>query len=266
MVTKDIRMGKLEMRALFALEEAEAGLVTSGQLAMLLHISSNRANKLAWQLTRKKRLIRIRKGVYLFAPMKAGPRGHWSEESLALISQLLKDRPYYVGYWTALNRYGLTEQIPWVTQVVVTHRRRPFEAVGTRYDFIKVGRLGEWQEEKIAGRSVRLATREQLIIDCLSHPEYCGGLVEVAKALWNGRKEIDWKKLESKAASSNEAVARRLGFLLETLKLKPLKLKCRLAGWRWLDPSREKKAIEKAHKWKLLINMEPKALVNWRES
>lgn len=266
MATQDVMMGRLEMRALFALEEAEAKVISAGQLAKLLKISSNRANKLAWQLTKKKRLIRIRKGFYLFAPLKAGSKGLWSEEALALASQLLKGKPYYIGFWTALNRYGMTEQIPWVTQVVVTKRLEAFEAIGTKYEFIKVGKLGEWQEEKIAGEKVRLATREQLILDCLAHPEYCGGIVEVAKALWNGRKEIDWKKLEAMVSSSKQAVAQRLGFLLETLGIRLLKIRQKPKGWRWLDTTRKKEAITKSQKWKLLINLDEKELVKWKES
>ncbi len=266
MDSQDFRFGELETRLLFALEEAEAGLVSSIEIGRLLEISRARANKLAWQLARKKRLIRIRKGVYLFAPMKAGPKGYWSEAALALIPQLLKDTPYYVGFWTALNHHGLTEQIPWVTQVAVTQRRRSFEAVGTKFEFIKVNKLGEWREEKIAGKTVKIAALEQLIIDCLTHPEYCGGMEEVCKALWAARNKIVWGKLEALASRSNDAVRRRLNFLLETLGLPPLKFRHKSGGWRWLDPTQPKKAKEKSVKWGLLVNLTRKELTHWKDS
>lgn len=266
MVTNNVRFGELETRALFALEEAEAGLVTSAEIARMLKISANRANKLAWQLAKKKRLIRIRKGIYLFAPLKAGQKGYWSEEALALIAQMLDDKPYYIGFWTALNYYGLTEQIPWVTQVVVLHRQRSFEAAGTKFEFIKVNKLGEWREEKVAGKAIKIATVEQLIIDCLSHTGCCGGVVEVTKALWNARKRINWKKLEKNALQSSDAVRRRLGFLLETLGLPSLKIKGKLVSWRWLDPSKTKQAIEKSVDWGLLLNVSRKELTEWKES
>jgi len=266
MITQSFRLGELETRALFALEEAEASLITSTELARILKISGNRANKLAWQLAKKKRLIRIRRGVYLFAPLKAGPKGYWSEESLALVSQLLKGKPYYISFWTALNHYGLTEQIPRVTQVAVMQRQRSFERLGSKFEFIKLKRLGEWREEKIAGKSVKMATTEQLIIDCLSHPEYCGGMEEVCKALWEARKKIDWKKLEALASQSNDAVRRRLGFLLELLGLHSLEVRVKFAGWRWLDPSGTKQIKAKSSKWGLLLNLTEKQLTEWRES
>jgi predicted transcriptional regulator of viral defense system len=259
----NIRFGGLETRLLFALEEGEAGLVSSGDIAGLLGVSKGRANKLAWQLAGKNRLIRIRKGVYLFAPMKAGERGFWSEESLALVSQLFKDRPYYVSFWAALNFYGFTEQIPWVVQVVVPRRVRSFEAVGSRFVFVTVKRLGEWREEIVAGKAVKVATVEQLIIDCLSHPDYCGGMREVSKALWESRKRIEWGKLEKLAAGSSEAARRRLGFLMESLSLPSLNINVGSGGWRWLDPSAKKLVVDKSKKWGLLVNLTREELTDW---
>ncbi|MFA5050185.1 MAG: type IV toxin-antitoxin system AbiEi family antitoxin [Candidatus Micrarchaeia archaeon] len=264
MVTKNFRFGELETKMLFALEEAEVSLITSAELAKMLKISKNRANKLVWQLVRKKRLLRIRKGVFLFAPMKAGPKGHWSEEAFVLLAQVMGNKPYYISFRTAMNYYELTEQIPWITQIVVTQRRRSFEAVGTKYEFIKVDELGKWQEESISGKRVKIATREQLILDCLAHPEYCGGIEEIAKALWNARNELDWGELRILVLKSKEVVWRRLGYLLELLKLPSLKIK-KLAGWRWLDPSDLKTIKGKSARWGLLLNITEKELLKWRE-
>ncbi len=266
MATNNIRMGELEMRALFKLEEAKASLVTTRALAEMLEISLNRVNKLAWQLSRKKRLLRVRKGAYLFAPLVAGPNGHWSEDSRVLLSQLLENEEYYYSFATASNYYSLTEQIPWTTQAVVTKRRRDFEAVATKYQFTTVSKLGEWREEKIAGKIIRIATKEQLVIDCLQFPWLCGGLTEAAKVVWNARKEIDWKKLGEMANASKSAVGQRLGFLQEALGLKPVKLRGKHLGWRMLDPKGSKTIIEKNSKWMMLVNFDKRDLVNWMES
>jgi len=266
MVKQNIRFGGLETRLLFKLEEAEASTVSASKIAALLGISKARANKLAWQLAGKKRLIRLRKGVYLFAPLKAGPRGLWSEHAFAILPEVMKGEDYYVGFATALNHYGLTEQIPWVAQVVVKRARRDFKAVQTRFEFIKLRHFGEWREEKIAGKSVRIATVEQLLADCASFPEYCGGAGGVCKALWEARRKVDWKKFEELALKSNDATRRRLGYLLELLGLKRVKLEKEFKGWRWLDPSGAKIAKGKSGKWGLWLNLTEKELTDWRES
>lgn len=261
---QNIRFGELELKALFALEEKETGVITLAELAAKLTLSKVQAWKLASRLVRKKRLIRLKPGVYLFAPMRAGPKGLWTENALALVPKLMKGKAYYIGYWTALNYYGLTEQIPFTVQIVTPSRQRAFEALHSRFEFVKVRRLGEWREEKIGGELVRFASIEQLVLDCLTLPEKSGGIKEACKALWNARKTIDWEKLESLARKSNDAVRRRLGYLTELLGIHRLKVK-NFIGWRWLDQSTSKKVLAKSIKWGLLLNVTDKELTEWRE-
>ena len=265
MVTRNFRFGSLETRLLFILEQEEKATITTGEIGKKLGISRLHANKLAWQLSRKKRLIRFRKGIYLFAPLKSGPEGMWSEHSFIIASELLKNRPYYIGFWSARNHYHLTEQIPFVTQVVVTHRQRPFKFVGSRFEFIKVKKLGNWREEKIGNHKVKIATIEQLIIDCLSNPKHGGGIEGVSQSLWEGRKEINWDKLRELALKSKDVVRRRLGYMADIWHL-PLKLDVKTIGFRWLDPLSSKENIGVSVKWGLWLNISKKELMQWRES
>lgn len=49
-------------------------------------------------------------------------------------------------------------------------------------------------------------------------PNYAGGIVEIAKAMWTAKDKIDMKKLLSHAERfSSQAVIKRLGYLLEYL-------------------------------------------------
>ena len=259
-----IRFGDLELRALFALEEREAGAVTLAELMKKLKLSRVQAWKLSSRLVRKKRLIRLKRGIYLFAPMKAGQKGLWTENALAIVPKLMAGKDYYVSFWAALNHYGLTEQIPFTVQIVTSSRQRNFEALQTRFEFIQVRQLGEWREEKIGEGKVRFATIEQLILDCLALPEKNGGVKEAGKALWNARKRIDWKKMGKLASESSAAVRRRLGYVCELLGIRKLKPQ-KFVGWRWLDPSASKKTLAKSKKWGLLLNVSEKELVEWRE-
>ena len=257
-----IRLGDMELKALFALEKDEVAMVTLADLVRKLHLSRVQAWKLASRLVRKKRLIRLKRGIYLFAPMKAGRKGIWTENSLEAIPNIMSEKEYYVGFWFALNHYGLTEQIPVTVQIVNTSRQRAFKALQTSFEFVQVRHLGEWQEEKIGTKSVRFATIEQLILDCLAFPEKSGGIKGACKALWNARKLIRWTNIET--LESSDAVRRRLGYLCELLKIKNLKTR-KFVGWRWLDPSTSKIILVKSDKWGLLLNITEKELMEWRE-
>ena len=258
-----IRLGDMELGALFVLEEAEAGIITLAELAKKLKLSRVQTWKLASRLARKRRLIRLKRGIYLFAPMKAGRKGLWTEDSLVLVPKLMENKNYYVGFWAALNHYGLTEQIPITVQIVTTSRERSFEALQSRFEFVQVRKLGEWREEKIGNKTARFATIEQLILDCLALPKKSGGTKEACKALWNARKRMDWQKLQALASESTDAVQRRLGYLCDLLAIRKFKAK-KFAGLRWLDPSSSKKKTGKSSKWGLRLNVSEKELTEWR--
>ena len=252
----------MEMNALFALEQAEAGIVTLAELSKKLHLSKVQVWKLASRLVRKKRLIRIRRGIYLFAPLKAGKKGLWTESSLAAVPVIMKNKGYYVGFWAALNHYGLTEQMPVSVQIITKSRGRAFKALQSTFEFVEVRELGRWQEEKINDKSIRFATIEQLVCDCLTLPEKSGGIKEACKALWSAREKINWKIIQE--LKFTDAAWRRLGYLCELLDIGNIKAK-KITGWRWLDPSSSKKILSKSKRWGLLLNVSEKELTEWRE-
>jgi predicted transcriptional regulator of viral defense system len=61
---------------------------------------------------------------------------------------------------------------------------------------------------------------EKTFIDCLFKPDYAGGIVEVARAIYTSKDNIDYDKLLEYARKFNsQAVIKRLGFLLEILDI-----------------------------------------------
>lgn len=61
---------------------------------------------------------------------------------------------------------------------------------------------------------------EKTFVDCLFKPDYAGGIVEIAKAIYLSKNKIDFNKmLEYTKRFKSHAVIKRLGFLLETLDL-----------------------------------------------
>ena len=64
--------------------------------------------------------------------------------------------------------------------------------------------------------AVKISDLDRTIIDGLKHPEYCGGVTEVAKGLWIRRADLKPARLVDYAFRLNVgAVIRRLGYLLE---------------------------------------------------
>jgi predicted transcriptional regulator of viral defense system len=97
-------------------------------------------------------------------------------------------------------------------------------------------------------------------MDGLDLPQYVGGVDEIAKALTGAWKTLDEKKLRKYATKiGNSAVAKRLGFMMETLGLgdvEALRTAIPLApGFSPLDPTMPKRG-KYNRRWGLLVNVE----------
>ena len=140
--------------------------------------------KVLYRLQQKGAIDRIEKGKYLIIPLGA-EKGKYTLHEFVIGSLLVK--PYSIAYWSALNYYGLTEQIP--TTVFIQTITRKFNTnpnvFGVQYQIVKIkkekmfGIRKEWIEET----QINITDKEKTIIDCLDKPQYCGGIIEVAKAL-----------------------------------------------------------------------------------
>jgi len=227
--------------------------------------------KLLHGLVKRRWLQRLEKGKYLIIPLSAGIDSHFTENELVIASHLVV--PYYISYWTALSHYGLTEQPTRTVYVAALTRRLPLELHGVFYRFITLTRQKFFGHTRVwvGDKPVQMADRVKTLVDCLDHPEFCGGIVEVAKGLWHSRNEMDWTQLVSYAERmGNGAILKRLGYLLDALELGPARVRERLqkkksAGYVTLDPLAPRDGTYNA-RWRLLVNVDSAQLVDWREA
>jgi len=225
------------------------------------------------RLVAKGWLERIEKGKYLIVPLEAGPDRIWSEDAYVIATNLVDSGA--IAYWSALSYWGLTDQVPRTTYVQTTDRkenRRP-SVLGMRFRIVRV------KPRKFFGnrREPRGATfmwvtdREKTIVDCLDRPELSGGVGEVAKALQEGEGDFDWERLTAYLDRfGSGAVAKRLGFLVESLQLTHGPESGLFEAWRELlsagvsklDPSTPREAHRIATRWRVAVNVPEEGLRN----
>lgn len=279
MVTKsvsknaDIRKGlsKKEAYLLTSLAEKKKRLFGLKDVMDELGCSYNYAKVIASRLAKKKWLIPIEKGRYLIVPLEAGKESIYTEHEFIIASKLVQ--PYYIGYWSAMNYHGMTEQVPFTVFVATIKRRNKKEIHGVKYEFITLtkNKFFGFSAVNIAGEAVSISDMEKTIIDTLDHPEYCGGISEAAKALWSARQKIDFGKLVNYAEKmKNGAIFKRLGYLLQKLEIKiPDELNKKIKeniskGYAALDTVVKRKGKHNSE-WRLLVNVSDKDLLEWRE-
>ncbi len=233
----------------FTIDEAfEISDITRESLRVLL----SRLEKRGW-------IERIEKGKYMIVPL-GSEKGEYTLDEFVLASALVE--PYCVGYWSALNYHGFTEQIPTTVFVQTTSRKRCREKKIFGVDF-KIVKL---KKEKFFGKEtfwsgdeqVNITDKEKTIVDCLDKPKYCGGIVEVAKGI-RSEDFDDGKILDYIDRIGNTGVLRRFGYLCDLYGVDIDIPTVDTRSYLKLDPTMPDKG-DKSSKWRLIVNVDENEL------
>ena len=220
----------------------------------------NDCRSLIQKLSKKNWILMIKKGLYMIVPLDAGEFGakSYTMHSFVIASHLVK--PYYISHWSALNYHGLTEQTPPAVYVTTTKPRNRKKILDVEFIFVTVSNMNilGLEEIKIEKYPVKISTPEQTIIDCLHHPEHCGGIEEIAKTIYFEHESLNFNKIVKMARKrNNKTIIKRLGYLTEFFGftdylhlVNNLKLS---KGYSKLDPKLPKTG-KTNEKWKLHIN------------
>jgi len=268
MSERKVYLGPKENKLIMTLEMDEKTVFTIADAKEILGSSGSSVKKVIYRLKEKSRITEIERGKYLLSPARSGIEGYWSEHVYKIVPALISE--YYISYWSALNFWEMTEQIPRVTYVATPKVKKEVEVKGQFIKFVTVDskKFYGHTEESIGDAKFNIATREKTIVDCLDRLDYSGGIAEVAKGLWSAWERLDSDELiDNTLRYPNKAVQRRLGFLLEKLELGTTlrkKLGRKFIGYRWLDYSARKKRLGYDKTWGLVLNMKDKELLDWK--
>ena len=225
----------------------------------ITRINKHYLRKILYRLEKRGAIERIEKGKYIIIPLGA-EKGKYTLNEFVIGSLLVK--PYAISYWSALNHYGLTEQIPTTVFVQTTSwkEKQNIKVFGINYKIVRVkeAKFFGIRKEWIEGTQINITNREKTIVDCLDKPQYCGGIIEVAKALKSGK--YDTEKLSEYAKRiGNSGVRRRLGYLAEILGINIKLPDVKTRNYLYLDPTMSKRGRKNA-KWRLIINLDKKMI------
>lgn len=265
-------LGDVGSNLLTELSRQGKRLFTFDDAAQIYGKNNSGLYRLLFRLIQRRWLQRLEKGKYLILPFEAGREGEWTEHEFIIASYLIK--PYYIGFRNALNYYGYTEQISRTVFIASTRRKlkSSLEISGVTYRFIYMPnrKFFGTTEVTLDEYRINISEREKTIVDCLDRLDYCGGVVEVAKALWYGRNEFDFIKMAEYAQKNgNKAVSQRLGYLMESLDSGSndainILNKSQSNSYAPLDTLADRKG-RYIERWKVLVNVRESELLQWKE-
>ncbi|MBI5158505.1 hypothetical protein HY992_00105 [Candidatus Micrarchaeota archaeon] len=171
-------------------------------------------------LVKKQIISRVRRNVYVRASPSLLYDALQQVESPLLIAAKAAGRQYYLGYASAMQAYGVSEQIPFTVYVASKQQKRNFDYGRYRVRFAQLSEKKFFGARKalVAGQQIWVSNEEKTVVDCVDRAEYCGGashafllIKELAR-----QKKLDWKKLLNCALKmGGQALLHRLGFVLE---------------------------------------------------
>jgi len=242
-----------------------AGVITVARAAETLNLDRRAAALRLGAMARRGWVLRARRGLYLVLPLEAEPgRPMVAEDPWVLAREAFS--PCYIGGWSAAEHWGLTEQLFRSTLVVTAAhvRSRSVTLLGHAFRVFRVPR------SRIAGvalvwrgsERVPVSDRERTIVDCLRHPELCGGIRHLVDLLreYGSHAERNFVKLASTAREAGSGAAwKRLGYLAERLWPEERRLmeeaRHRLtAGYVKLDPDVARRG-PLVRRWRLWVNV-----------
>ena len=164
------------------------------------------------RLAKAGRVRRIGRGLYVVVdPVR-------ETAAIAIASALFADEPHYVTTDAALAFHGAIDQPVRRITVVLAGRRRPLD-IGpsvVRPVMVRADRLATADafDTSTDGFKVRVATREQSVVDALVEPTWIvyGDLLPEVLATFT---ETEIERTAAAALARSTAAAQRLGYLLE---------------------------------------------------
>lgn len=166
-----------------------------------------------------------------------------------------------VAYWTALHWHGLTTQFSNTIFVQSPTLIKNKEVMDVSFQFVKVkpSKATGYQLEGRGNNQFKITNIEKTIVDCFDSTGQAVDWTELIKALYKAKmrnKEL----IEACEAVANVSVIKRLGYLIELMEIKNLKIFEKYAlqkvnkKYNDLDPSSPSSGLYLA-KWRLRLNV-----------
>lgn len=222
-------LSKTEVEIIARLTYEEKDIVTAKELDSYLPADFSYRNQLVYSLKKKRILIPIKNGVYIFVPLEAVSTGRRVSEFL-IPTVFFPKNDYYLGYSTMFNYYNFTDQQFQTVYVLNLRISRERIIAGLSFKFVKItsDRMYGQETINIKGRDTIVSSKERTLVDLIDYNKPVGGIDSASDILkrFVKEKKCDIKKLIDYTIRFPKIKTRkRIGFILESAGVRDALLK-----------------------------------------
>lgn len=256
-------LGRVSARLITALYDNNKPIFTIKDAREILGKSYYMSVDILSRLTRRKVIARLKAGKYIIIPQELGSQTEYIGNYYVAGREIINSKQYYIAFYSAMHHWGMLTQPLLKVFICSSVRQVVPKDMKDKITIVYIKKHFGWgiqQEWVTKTEKVKMSDLERTIIDGLAHPEYCGGITEVAKGMWLVKDKIDYDKLVDYAEKyGKKVVAKRLGYLIETIGMDKPSILAKLLKQKNLrydvfDPTIPCKTIDK-NRWHLLDNI-----------
>jgi predicted transcriptional regulator of viral defense system len=259
---------------LMALYDSGRTTFTTAEAAEITRLTVPLASSLLHKARKRGLVSQLKRGLFVIVPPELGSSPEYTGNPYLVAHYLAGDAPYFLSHASAMELHRMVTQPQFVTFISSTKRIPKQTLHGTQFRFVLLkpkdffGTTKHWVTKQ---ESVDISDLERTVLDGLRHPEYCGGITDVAKGLWMRHADVSVPKLLEYARRLRVgSVSRRLGYLLELFgianeaELQSLRTSL-TATYILLDRSVPREGSHLA-KWRLQLNIPAEELLAVRSA
>ncbi|ETI63516.1 transcriptional regulator [Sphingobium sp. C100] len=261
-------LGPRAAQLIVELNERRQPIFSLADVTEITGLSPSSARSLIANTEARGIVTRLKPGLYNLVPFERGRDTEHVSDPYLIARTLVGDAPYFISHGSALELHRMVTQPQLAIVVSCAKRLRPQHIRGYEFRFVDVKPQAFFGLTEIwitSEEQVRVSDPERSIIDGLDHPQYVGGVTEIAKGLWMKRDTLRVELMIDYALRLGVgAVIRRLGYLLEFYGLADAAafepLRARLTPtYQRLDPLFPNEGRMLA-RWRIRLNVEPDEL------
>ena len=169
-------------------------------------------------------LIKLSRNIYHIVPSNEDSSSYIPDWHL-VAKYLMKGKHYYIGYYSAMQIHGLITQ-PSLKEIIATNRQvipssRKIKNIEFQFVTQKASRFFGFKNTWInQHEKVMVSELEKTIVDAVSKPHLCGGMIEIGKAVYETRDKVNLDKLISYLIQNESQVAiKRYLYLCDLLSV-----------------------------------------------
>jgi predicted transcriptional regulator of viral defense system len=261
-------VGPRMAQLLTALHDRSQTTFTLRDVERFTGLGSKLASSLIHKAAKRGLVSRLKRGLFVIVPSELGSTTEYTGNPYLVARQLAGHAPYFISHASAMELQRMVTQPQLVVFASSTKRIPTRTLQGTEFHFVLVKRahfFGTTKHWVTKQEFVQVSDLERTVIDGLRQPEYCGGVADVAKALWMRHQDMQTAKLVDYALRLRVgAVTRRLGYLLDLYAIAPEAQLKRLRDaltktYVRLDPTLPMEGPHSA-RWRVQLNITPQEL------